>query len=401
MTSCDWADAISAWNKELLYIAGFLGRSAYETELANVRDLWSASAESSVSTSGAGSIDPQVQAWLTGRCLHAMKFFTAYASTPSATVSNLIEASFFACAVSHPFMIMSSIGVRSALEVRIPDETFSTFLKHLPVLPADIAAEAHTMVEALRSRGMIKNILFDDITKELRSRPLSEMELIACMRWWIALWMAGSVDLARLLHFRGELIEAAVLALETGTPNEKIISISSIRTYVNVRTMAAVLPIDGPFPDHTMPVSVTKGMAPGDISSAFGWQELSVLDWIRHIVTVSEPEFDLSTNAMWAERVLNSLARSWPSMNKAHEEIVELLKSKTCIPTRSGLLTPSEAYFPNAHVFSDLPVVIFPKGTAVKGNLAMLLEALGVRKHVELQLVFDRCVVLLLRIAMY
>lgn len=35
-------------------------------------------------------------------------------------------------------------------------------------------------------------------------------------------------------------------------------------------------------------------------------------------------------------------------------------------------------------------IVAFPKGTAIKGAMEKLLVALGVRRHVELQLVFNR-----------
>ena len=72
--------------------------------------------------------------------------------------------------------------------------------------------------------------------------------------------------------------------------------------------------------------------------------------------------------------------------------ITGLMKEKACIPTRSGMQQPDKAYFPNATFFPDLPVVTLPKGSQVKGNLEKVLEALGVRKHVDLQIIFDRFV---------
>jgi hypothetical protein len=70
--------------------------------------------------------------------------------------------------------------------------------------------------------------------------------------------------------------------------------------------------------------------------------------------------------------------------------VVALLKDKTCIPTTSGSKIPEQAYFANANVFKDLPIVKLPSGTPIKGVIEKLLLALGVRKHVELQLVFNR-----------
>lgn len=100
---------------------------------------------------------------------------------------------------------------------------------------------------------------------------------------------------------------------------------------------------------------------------------------------------DLTISASWSERVILILARAWPSLSgPAKDQIILLLKDKTCIPTSGGLKIPDEAYFANANIFHDLPVVTFPSGIAIKSTLEKVLEALGVRKHVQLQVVFTR-----------
>ncbi|EJD01998.1 uncharacterized protein FOMMEDRAFT_109078 [Fomitiporia mediterranea MF3/22] len=391
--SIDLVDrTVSQWNKELLYVGGFLARAVYETEIMSIRELWTASAEG-----GSGGIDEQIQSWLTDRCLHALKFFTFHPSTPSNVVSNLLEAAFFSSGTSQPFSIMSSIGVKSAADVRIPDSTFSSFLTQLPVLPKEIATGAELLVNALRIRGLIKDISFADVLGELRARPLSQTELVACMNWFVRVWAAGESVHPNLPQVRQQLIEAALLSIGTGTAKERIVPLEQIRSFVNLRSMGSVLPLDGPIPEHTIPIEVSKNFQVSDLISTFGWQELTIVDWTRFVVSPAAsaggPEHDITISAIWAERVLNTLARAWPSMSKSHQaEIVNLLKDKTCIPTRSGLKQPGEAYFPNAHVFPDLPVVTMPKGSQVKGNLEKVLEALGVRKHVELQVVFDRMI---------
>lgn len=364
-----------------------MARAAYETEMETLRELWSASAES-------GPIDDQLQVWLQNRCLHALKFFTFHTSTPSAVVSNLLEGAFFSCATAQGFPIITSVGVKNAADVRIPDPTFS-FLTQLPVLPEAISTGAQTMVEALRTRGLIKEIMFSDVLSELRARPLSEVELVACIRWWNRLWASGSSVQANLPQVRSQLLEATLLSAGVGTANEKIIPLSQIRTYVNLSTMGSIIPLDAPLPDHTLPIEVSKSFNAADLSSSFGWQQMTIVDWLRHTISLSGEskysEYDLSISPIWAERVINALARAWPSTSKVHQmEVATLLKDKTCIPTRSGMRIPDGAYFPNAHVFPDLPVVTLPKGTAVKGNVEKVLETLGVRKHVELQIVFDR-----------
>lgn len=359
--------------------------------MANVRELWLASAE------GGKTVDEEIRAWLTSRCLHALKFFTFHASTPSHIVSNLIEASFFASSIGHPFTIMSSVGVKNSEDVRIPNPMFASFLTQLPVLAEEISTGAQAMVASLRGRGLIKDVTFEDVLAELRARPLSEDELIACMRWWISVWTADVRSRPDISQVRQQLVDAALLTRGTGTPNEKIIPLAQIRTFVNMRSMGSILPLDGPFPEHTIPIDISKNLTPADLCMAFAWRELTVLDWVEYIasptVAAAGVEHNIEESAVWAERVLNTLAKAWPSLSKTHQaEVVEHLGKKSCIPTRNGLKKPEEAYFPNAHVFPDLPVVTMPKGTIVKGNLEKVLEALGVRKHVDLQVIFNRSV---------
>ena len=47
---------------------------------------------------------------------------------------------------------------------------------------------------------------------------------------------------------------------------------------------------------------------------------------------------------------------------------------------------PADSYSPKVTLFEDLPVTTI----AAKGNMERLLKALGVRSHVDLQLVFSR-----------
>ena len=50
---------------------------------------------------------------------------------------------------------------------------------------------------------------------------------------------------------------------------------------------------------------------------------------------------------------------------------------------------PNQAYFSTVSLFSDLPVIEFPS-LVIRGHAEKMLEALGVRRHVEIQLIFDR-----------
>lgn len=197
-------------------------------------------------------------------------------------------------------------------------------------------------------------------------------------------------------RYRSELLDAAILTLGSAEgASEKIIPLSSIASFLNPRTIGSFIPVDGPLPAHLLPLSISRHFDPQSLIAAFGWRDYGIAEWIQHTldpeVISSNVEFDLTRSPAWSERVLNVLARAWPSCGqRAQNEIIALLKDKACIPTSAGLKIPGNAYFQNVNLFPDLPLVTLPSGTAVKGFLEKVLQSLGVRKHVELQLVFNR-----------
>ncbi|KAI5889804.1 uncharacterized protein SCHCODRAFT_02635666 [Schizophyllum commune H4-8] len=380
----DLADRnVAVWNRELLHMGGILARAAYEVELGGIRELWQ----------GAGpSPSDDLKTWLTARALHALKFFTFHQSTPSHAVSSLIEAGFFGCSPAKNFPLLSTSGVRADCSVRMPHASYAAFLKQLPTVPDAIVDGAPAMVGALAARGIIRDVTFDDVLAELAARPLPEAEMVACMRWWAD--ASKQLDRGRFESVRGQLLGAAVLILGSGTEGERILPLSTIETYATPRTV--ILP-EGPLPPHLLPAEVSKQFEPLVLASAFGWTELSTVEWLEHLcsnaVVGKDAAYDLTANPEWAERVLTTLARAWPALSTALKgEALALLRDRTCVPTSAGLQKPQQAYFASADIFHDLPVVSLPSGTAVRGNLAKLLQDVGVRKHVELQLIFDRMV---------
>ncbi|KAG1726435.1 uncharacterized protein EDB91DRAFT_1263755 [Suillus paluster] len=376
---------VAVWNRELLYVGGYLCRTAYEMELENIRILWNEATSSS--NTNVFHSDPQLRDWLRDRFLHVLKFFTFHVSTPSSDVARFLEAAFFGCSTS-PLKVLSTAGVCDASDVRAPDPMFSLFLKHLPVLPEAVLSSAPLAIRALQSKGLIADITFRDVLAQLRQHPLNEEELVACLKWWVGVGQQDSThDTTRI---RTELLNATILSLGSGK-DTRVIPLSMVQYFIHQR----MIPLDGPLPDTLMPPSITKQFSQEQLRS-FGWREFSILDWMQHIlkpdVMNANLAQDMTRSSEWAERVLTVLARTWPSLSKeSHEIIKSMLAQKACIPTSSGLQKPELSYFPSANIFNDLPVVNFTSGSGVKG-MEKLLSFIGVRKHVELQVVFDRMV---------
>ena len=378
----------TVWNRELLYVGGFLARSAYEFQLATVHEQWNALCSHDTQHS------QEIQSRLTSQVLHALKFFTFYPSTPSSDVSSAMEAAFFSCAKGQ-FSIMSTKGIRNSRDVRLPDPIFSGFLKELPTLPDEIVSGAPCVVSSLQRQDMITEITFQDVLRELQARPLVAREFIACLEWWIGLCRQS--DYERLIPIRKQLQDAIILTIETrGAEDLQVIPLASIKSFINPKSSYGGIPLDGPLPEYLLPVAISKAFKSEDLSVAFPWTDLTIIQWLAFIcdptVIAKHPvTFNINTSPSWAERVLVLVARAWPALPaQSKEEIHAILHDKTCVPTSSGMQMPPQSYFPNVNMFRDLPVVTFPSGMVAKGSLEKLLQGLGVRKHVELQLIFNR-----------
>jgi hypothetical protein len=317
-------------------------------------------------------------------------------------VFNFMETTFFACATTHPFSIISSSGVRNASQVYILHPEFSCFIKHLPIISQDIVNGAETMIAALRSRGMIKSITFVDVLNELRLRPLSETDTVACLKWWVSVTNQGNN-----FHHRHretwQLLDALVVSI---TEPPKMMKMSDARIFLNFKSDGAIILADGPLSNTLVPTSITRSFDQDVLASVFPWKQLSIVDWLRYVtdpkVAAANADFDVTHSARWAERVLTVLIQAWSYLAEtAQEDVIGILSPMSCIPTSTGLKVPNQAYFFSAdtlNLFCDLPIVTMPSGAIVEGTLEKVLRSLGVRKHVELQTIFDRSVSSLSRV---
>ncbi|KAG8892545.1 hypothetical protein FRB99_002633, partial [Tulasnella sp. 403] len=267
---------------------------------------------------------------------------------------------------------------------------FSSFMKKLPMIPESIAKNATPMLATLRKRGVIRDLTFDDVINELGRTPLSEEEMIECLKWRIGLDTAEVQ--AHNEKLRRQFLQVAVLIMREGG-KDKTIPLSTIRTFLSTSNP---IPPNCPLPQHTLPCSVSEHFKADSLRQFFAWTDLTLPEWVEYLLSPTStlpPDARLTESTVFAERVLGIIARPWGNLPKRQiNKIVELLGNQPVIPTRSGLCKPQEAYFLNANIFPDLPIIEMPKGTPVEGNLEKLLITLGVRKHVDLQVVFNRMI---------
>lgn len=382
------------WNKELLYVGGVLCRAAYEVEIGHVRDLWAAAQEGSLTP-----LDPTLRSDFTARSFHILRFFTFRETTPQSEVRAALERAFFRCSMKL-FPIMSTVGIRDASEVVMPDPAFAGFLKETPFLPNALVPKPgeNSMINTLRQGpGWLKEIRPENVIQELDRRPLNEEEMVACLRWWTDLTKnstpAQNIDITGL---RPRLLEVAILKIgSSSSGQEKILPLSLVKRFLMTKGITAHIPLDGPLPDDLLPISVSQKFKAEELKTALRWQELTIITWLTYIVdskvTSGDPTHDITMSAPWSEKVFSIISRAWGSFSRVETElVVSLLKDRSCVPTSGGMQKPTDAYFASTNVFKDLPMVAFPSGVAVKGHLEQVLLAVGVRKHVDIQIVFDR-----------
>ena len=376
------------WNKELLFIDGFLARAIYELEMQDIGAHWDASV---VSTPGQ-HLDSGLRKQLYHRAGHNLQFFTFRESTPSPIVSKEMRSAFFNCIIEgQPFPIISSAGVISALDVRVPDPVLSTFPKKLPVFPEELLDGSKLMVMALQERGMLKDITFQDVLNELRERSLSEEETVACLQWWINM---SQQDLVEIDDTQRQLLNAANVTINSlGNGDRQIIPLKGIQTFINPEN--DVIPIDGPLPSHLLPTSISQKFDLAQLQEYLQWRELTVLDWVQNLVDpavyTQRAEFNIVESPLWAEHVLQVLSSCWLTLSENERlAIFIFLNELTCIPTSAGMKMPGETYFSNASIFHGLPIVNLPSGVQIKGTLKRVLTWLEVWEYVDLEVICNQ-----------
>ena len=384
--SIDFIDRYCAqWNNELLALGGYVTRAVYEAELADIGRLWA----EQVGPSRPKDDDKLAQGLL-DRALHLLRFFTFRASTPSARVHTALETSFFASARQNTLTLASTRGVKHSALIRFPNAVLADFVKDLPVIPPSHVEQASEFVVQVRSRGLVGEITMEDVFSELAGRALSVAEAVACLKWWISVANHPNYDPS----LRRRLLDNTLLDLpgKEGEP-ATIQQLATVQTFLNPQRV----PTDAPIPSSCLAYDVSRAFTSTDLQRIFGWSELTVAGWLSYLVGMSgQKETPIDVNftlsAPFAERVLGIVARAWGSLpSPQQEEISKLLKEVTCIPTRKGMQKPADSYFANVSLFEDLPIIAFTS-LPVKGNVEKVLAALGVRRHVELQMIFDRLV---------
>lgn len=367
------------WNVEMLRVAGIACRIAYTGEMAELK----AKLERNMSANGHKKVTKEDLAAVMPSAIHAYKQYNYDESTPSAKVGQYIEEAFWMCNQKASIDVLSTRGVLPSQQVRVATEDLS-FVEGIPVVPEELMDKANQFLTKLRDYGLLSDITTSDIKKELEAQALAEKQVIELVKWACTKVSRGELD-ASVVQTLFDGTVASISEEFINTSASPVLQLGNLKSFVNV----AKIPAEMPTPPQTIPFRFTKGLAPKQLE-AIGWEELQIVPWLRYLIESDGQGFGasqtLTTTPAVASQVLPVISKGWEGLsNSSKQTVTELLVPRTVIPTKLGMRKPPQAYFGNVKLFDDLPTI-----TGLQGVKEKFLSTLGVRKTVELNVVFDR-----------
>ncbi|KAG8531915.1 uncharacterized protein KY384_003551 [Bacidia gigantensis] len=365
---------IRTWNVELLRVAGIIARIAWGGEMQQIQDKLSRTIQ------GAGRqkvIKEDITA-VSQETVFLHKAYSFEETTPAAEVGTLMEEAFWTCNQKVAISTLSTSGVLPASQVRLEPEELS-FVEGIPSLPAQLLKTG--LVKKLIDYGVITEVTVSDIKSELERKAINAAQLKQFLGWVLQKVRVSEMDVA----MAQSLLSAAVANDdEDGTP--KLIILGEMKSFLNPNRIPAEMPI----PPSVLPFKFTKDINKPVLELLF--DDLQIVPWLRWLVENTGGRGDLTAahnitqNAKFATSVLPIISKQWDGLSQSSKAtVVDLLSSRTTMPTMLGMKKPAEAYFPHVKLFDDLPVV-----TGLHSVKDKFLASLGVRKTIEIGVIFER-----------
>ena len=370
---------VRTWNFELLRAAGIACRVVWSSEMSRISD----SIHRRLDASGRFKIRLDHVVPLLPDVINLAKTFSFQESTPSAQTGQIVEDAFWTCNKKATIEVMSTCGVLPNHQVRIAPKNLS-FMDGIPTLPQQFVTEAKFLVDRLTDYGLVTEVTVADIKQALEHNALTIPQLYEFLFWLCDQARTRQLDRQDV----ADLLMVAVANEDSADgKSAQVLVLANKRHYLNPNKIPAELPQTS----STMPFVHTKRYSKMDLE-AIGWEEAQVVPWLewliqnagnRAVLTVDE---DMTRSPKFASQVLPVLSKQWDSLSPAlKSKVVEQLGAKTVIPTRHGMRKPAETYFPAVKVFDDLPII-----HGLNSVKERFLVALGVRKTLELDVVFTR-----------
>lgn len=369
---------ISKWNHEILRAAGITCRIAWAAEMAALKSRISGQAASSskVRKEDIISILPEA--------VHVANQFVFRESTPSSLLGQTIEDAFWICNSNASIEVLSTCGILPSHKTRVASKELTFMESSIPFLPEEFVSGAKEFVRKLTDFGLVTEVTVSDIKRELEASTLRSKQVVEFLAWLGRGAASGQFDASSIRSLLG----VAVANDEDSEGNtSRLIVFAEIESFLNPQRIPTGLPL----PSSAMPYKFTKSLGSRELE-ALGWTELQIVPWLRWLIhnagnrSALPAEQDITLNPSFSAQVMPVLSKQWESLSQSSKQtVINVLMPQSVIPTKLGMKRPTETYFSSVRLFDDLPVVHGLNSVKEK-----FLAALGVRKTVELGVIFER-----------
>ncbi|KAH0831350.1 hypothetical protein J3R83DRAFT_14012 [Lanmaoa asiatica] len=317
-----------AWNKEVLWVGGFLARIIYEEEMR----IAAKSKEEHATQLG----------------LFTMARFAFRPTAPHSGVSQILQDSFFSCCYQPKslFPVVSNVGISCASDLYFRQSNKDlSFLKRYLALHRDVESNIHSQI--IR-RYKIPLFKFGDIVREFEAGVTQDAMRSFFVWWEDARRNAPSFPSSKAARekFCKEFAWRGVLCLSRGI---KI-------AFRNIKYFTFFLLPNDLSPPDTIHVDVTMGVPTRDSVECFGWTQLPLLNWLQYACSQARGSGQVSDVGHRISRTLVQFALVEDLSLQQWNQAAKLMKDLECIPTDMGLKLPAESYFNEADVCRSLPV---------------------------------------------
>ncbi|KAL8800711.1 MAG: hypothetical protein Q9182_004983 [Xanthomendoza sp. 2 TL-2023] len=366
---------IKTWNIELLRAAGLVARISWSAATMELQERLS----KYPGMTGGKVLAPEELQEILPAVKWKYETFDWSSTFPLPDVGRYIQDVFWDCAKD--FSLFSTRGFVPLDNVRVTSADLS-FVEELPIVPESLLQLG--LVKRLRREEVLTDVQINDIVYilEKSKKTRTPMQLQQLLAYLATKARANTISQREIQS----VLNATVATDDELTPT-RILALNDIKEFVNPDR----IPPDMPLPPTTIPFKYTKKLSKFD-TDALGFQELGPLKWLKWLTEDARanrqlpPEQNMEANSAFASKVLKTLSQNWSNMSQdTKTAMTKLLENRTIIPTKQGMKKPSETYFSSVKLFADLPVV--ENLNNVKEGF---LSALGVRKVLEIGVVFDR-----------
>ncbi|KOC11798.1 hypothetical protein AFLA70_264g001351 [Aspergillus flavus AF70] len=366
---------ISKWNLEMLRAAGIVCRVAWSAEMASIKSKIQPTKSSKIRKDDIVGVLPEA--------IHTANQFVFRESTPSSVLGQTIEDAFWTCNKNASIEVLSTCGIIQSHQARIAPKDLS-FMDSIPVLPDDFVLNAKDFVRKLTDFGLVTDITVSDIKRELEASTLQSSQILEFLSWLSRRAVSGQLDSLSVQS----LLNVAVANDEDSSGAVcRLLVFADMTSYLNPQR----IPVELPLPSSVMPFKYTKSLGKQELES-LGWTELQMVPWIHWIVSnagnrgVLSIEQDITQSSSFSAQVLPVISKQWDVLSQpSKQSVINLLQPHTIMPTKLGMKRPVETYFSSVRLFDDLPVV-----RGLNSVKEKFLTALGVRKTVDLGVIFER-----------